>query len=131
MEIEQFIDIAIATNGSDYDVAKCIYEIYKNNYKFIDNTWYEFDKENNTWINLKSKVNIKIRNDLSEEVCKKFIERAQYYNSKLYSATDEGQKQIYDKKASSAIKIAFKLKQSEFKDKIIKKSKYLFMKNPI
>jgi P4 family phage/plasmid primase-like protien len=120
------IDIAIGTDGAHYDIAKVVQGIYKGEYKAINkDTWYKYDKNYHRWV--KAKEGLKLRKELSEEVCKKFIERAQYYNTKIYSTTDEGQKQIFDNKAKSAIKISLKLKQSGFKESIMKECKCLFI----
>jgi|688.fasta_scaffold08469_5 P4 family phage/plasmid primase-like protien len=120
------IDIAIGSEGAHYDIAKVVQGIYKGEYKAINkDTWYKFDKDCHRWV--KAKEGLKLRKELSEEVCKKFIERAQYYNKKLHETTDEGQKAIYEKRASTAIKISLKLKQSGFKDSIMKECKSLFI----
>lgn len=120
------IDIAIGTDGAHYDIAKVVQGIYKGEYKAVNkDTWYKYDKNCHRWV--KAKEGLKLRKELSEEVCKKFIERAQYYNSKLLTTTDDGQKTVYDNKAKSALKISLKLKQSGFKESIMKECKCLFI----
>ncbi len=124
-EENKLIETAISTDGAHYDVAKLVYFIFKDKYRAIDKkTWYKYD--NNKWIKTKEEY-INLRKELSEEVCKKFMDRAQYYNTKMYLTTDEGQKQIYDNKAKSAIKISLRLRQSGYKETIIKECKYLFI----
>ena len=124
-EEDKLIETAISTNGAHYDVAKLVYELYKDKYRAINkNIWYKYD--NDKWIKTKEEY-INLRKELSEEVYKKFIDRAICYNRKMYSTTDEGQKQIYDNKAKSAIKISLRLKQSGYKETIIKECKYLFI----
>ena len=105
--ITSLIDIAINSDGSHYDIAKVVQAIYKNEC----NDFY------------------KLRNDLSENIHKKFSERACYFNNLCYNENDEGKKEIYNKKALNANKICIKLKNSGFKGSIIKECKYLFMNN--
>jgi len=120
------IDIAIGTDGAHYDIAKVVQGMYKGEYKAINkDTWYKYDKYYHRWV--KAKEGLKLRKELSEEVCKKFIERAQYYNSKLYNCSEDAEKQLLDNKAKIAIKISLKLKQSGFKESIMKECKCLFI----
>jgi P4 family phage/plasmid primase-like protien len=120
------IDIAIGTNGAHYDIAKVVQAMYKGEYKAINkDTWYKFDKDCHRWI--RAKEGLKLRKELSEEVCKKFIERSQYYSSKVFTTTDEGQKDVFDKKSKDALKISLSLKQSGFKESIMKECKCLFI----
>ena len=126
-EEDKLIETAIETNGAHYDVAKVVYELYKDKYRAIDKkTWYRYDKDSDKWIKTKEEY-INLRKELSEEVCKKFIDRAICYNRKMYLTTDEGQKQIYDNKAKTAFKISLRLKQLGFKESIMKECKYLFI----
>jgi len=120
------IDIAIGSEGAHYDVAKVIQGIYKGEYKAINkDTWYKYDKICHRWI--KTREGLNLRKALSEDICKKFAERASYYNNLLMSTTEEGQKEVYNKKATSALKISLKLKTSGFKDSVMKECKCLFI----
>ena len=126
-EENKLIETAISTNGAHYDVAKLVYELYKDKYKAINkNIWYRYDKNNNKWIKTKEEY-INLRKELCEEVFKKFIDKAYYYNNKMYSTTYEGQKQIYENKAKIAFKISLRLRQSGYKETIIKECSYLFI----
>ena len=124
-EENKLIETAISTEGAHYDIAKIVYELYKNKFRAIDKkSWYKY--ENDKWIKTKEEY-LNLRKELSETISKKFMERAEFYNTKIYSTTNEGQKQIYDNKAKSAIKISLRLKQSGYKENIIKECKYLFI----
>jgi len=120
------IDIAIGSEGAHYDVAKVVQGIYKGEYKAINKeTWYKYDKNSHRWI--KTREGLNLRKALSEDICKKFMERSIYYNNMIMSTCDEGQKEIYNKKAISASKISLKLKTSGFKDSVMKECKCLFI----
>ena len=124
-EENKLIETAISTEGAHYDIAKIVYELYKNKFRAIDKkSLYKY--ENDKWIKTKEEY-LNLRKELSETLSKKFMERAEFYNTKIYSTTNEGQKQIYDNKAKSAIKISLRLKQSGYKENIIKECKYLFI----
>jgi hypothetical protein len=124
-EEDKLIEYAIQTNGTHYDVAKIVYLNFKDKYKAIDKkTWYRYD--NNKWIKTKEEY-LDLRKELSEEIFKKFIDKAYYYDNKMYLTTDEGQKQIYENKAKSAFKISLRLRQSGYKDNIMKECRYLFL----
>jgi P4 family phage/plasmid primase-like protien len=120
------IDIAINSEGAHYDVAKVVQAIYKGEYKAINKeTWYKFDKTCHRWI--KTREGLNLRKALSEDISKKFAERATYYNNLLMSTNDEGQKEVFNKKATAALKITLKLKTSGFKDSVMKECKCLFI----
>ncbi len=110
-EIKNLIDIAISSN-TDYDIAKSIYAIFL--YKYKNNN--DMD-EKQKWI--------KLRYDLSEEIFKKFTDRAIYYSNLMITTNDNGLKQVYYSKSDKAIKIALKLKQTGFKNRMIRECKYL------
>ena len=103
------IDNALLTDGCVYDIAKIVYYYYNDKYK-----------------NLTQKDEYKINIKLSEVFCRKFTERAKYYNQMIIETSEEGQKEFYNKCASSALKIALNLKKRNYKDKIIKELKIMF-----
>ena len=120
------IDIAINSDGTHYDIAKVVQAVYKGEYKAINkDTWYKYDKEKHRWI--KTKEGLKLRKELSEDIHKKFSDRACYFNNLVYNENDEGKKEIYNKKALIANKICIKLKQAGFKESIMKECKCLFI----
>jgi len=120
------IDNALSTDGAHYDVAKVVQGIYKGEYKAVNkDTWYKYDKDCHRWV--KAREGLKLRKELSEEVCRKFTDRAQYFNQKMIETTDEGNKQLFDKKAKAALKIALNLKKTAFKESIMKECKCLFI----
>jgi len=121
------IDIAIGSEGAHYDVAKLVQVIYKGEYKAVSkDTWYKYDKDSHRWI--KTREGLNLRKSLSEEVCRKFLDRAVYYNSISNNPSfDQSQQNMYNKRGTDAMKIALKLKQTSYKDAIMKECKCLFI----
>ena len=125
-QVLPLIDIAITSNGTHYDVAKVVQGIYKGEYKAVSgNIWFKYDKDKHRWI--KTKEGLKLKKELSEEICKKFLDRASYYNQKVALSNDEGEKELLNKKSASAMKIAFQLKNTSYKESIMKECKCLFV----
>jgi len=120
------IDNAIATLGAHYDIAKVVQAIYKGEYKALNkDTWYRFDKDKHRWV--RTKEGLKLRKELSEDISKKFLEKALYYNNLAGIETCEGQKEIYLKRGKTSQEIALKLKNASFKESIMKECKCLFI----
>jgi phage/plasmid-associated DNA primase len=122
--IVPLIDMAIKTDGSHYDIAKVVQAQYKDEYKAVTKElWYKYDKKKHRWI--KSREGLNLRKTLSDEICRKFMERAQYFNT--LSLADEANKEINNKRSTDALKISLKLKNAGFKDSIMKECKCLFI----
>jgi len=114
------IDNAIGSEGAHYDVAKLIYFIYKDEYKTINKY------NSNKWIYTEEGLNL--RKSLSEEICGLFLERAMYYNSISSNPIyNQSQQNDYNKRGIEAQKIGLKLKQTSYKDAIMKECKFLFI----
>ena len=127
--IFNLIDISINSQGAHYDIAKVIQAQYKDEYKAVSkDTWYKYDKRKHRWV--KTREGLYLRKALSDEICKKFIERSQYYNYQSLSVKDDpslSTKLIYETRAQESQKIALKLKNASFKDHIMKECKCLFI----
>jgi len=121
------IDLAIGSEGAHYDVAKLVQVIYKGEYKAVNkDTWYKYDKDSHRWVRTKEGLNL--RKSLSEEVCGRFLERAMYYNSITSNPIyNQSQQNDYNKRGIEAQKIGLKLKQTSYKDAIMKECKCLFI----
>ena len=120
------IDIAIGSEGAHYDIAKVVQAIYKGEYKAINkDSWYKYDRKTHRWV--KTREGLNLRKALSDDICRKFNERAIYFNQLMHTSSDEGLRGIYDKKGTQAQKIALKLKNSSFKDCVMKECKCLFI----
>jgi len=118
------IDNAILTSNSHYDIAKAVYEIYKDRYKVLNKKWYKYEKD--MWIRITNEE-LNLRKDLSEDISKKFLQRGFHYNNLAVVEANEGQKEVYLKKGKTALDIALKLRNASFKDNVIKECKCLFI----
>ena len=121
------IDQSIRSDGAHYDIAMVIYAQYKDEFKAISrDVWYKFDRKKHRWI--KTKEGLNLRKTLSNEICKKFIDRSSYYNSLSSSSSiSSEQREVNDDKSKKALKIALKLKNAGFKDSVMKECKCLFI----
>ena len=121
--ITPLIDMAIKSEGSHYDIAKVVQAQYKDEYKAVTKeTWYKYDKKKHRWV--KTREGLNLRKALSDEICKKFMERAQQLNS---IQSDDVSKTLNQTKSEIALKIALKLKNASFKDSVMKECKCLFI----
>lgn len=132
--IIDLIDKSIGTNGAHADIAKVIYEMYKNNFKYSKEEgskkyeWYYLDNETNSWKEMYE--GYKLRNIINLEVSQKFMDRSSYWNiESTCNGIDDENKCRYQHRNRKLIEIALKLKNTGYKDSIIKECTYLFIKN--
>lgn len=120
------IDLCVRSDGAHYDIAKVVQAIYKDEIKTVNKTlWYHYDKEKHRWkITTEGSV---LRIILSTEICKKFIERAHYFNSQGFVEDSEEMKALNSERAKKCLKIAVQLKNAGFKDHIMRELRCLFM----
>jgi P4 family phage/plasmid primase-like protien len=118
--------LCIRSDGAHYDIAKVVQAIYKDEVKTVNKTlWYHYNKDKHRWkITTEGSV---LRNILSTDICKKFIERAHYWNSQTYAEMSEEQKDLFSERAKKCLKIAQQLKNATFKDHIMRELRCLFM----
>lgn len=113
-----------AENGTEYDISRVIYELYKHKFKCTslkNNTWYEF--QSHRWIEIEQgyTLNMKISEELTTEFAKL---NATYFAS---AATKVGLERDTDiKKADNITKIILKFKKPAFKDSIMRECQKLF-----
>jgi P4 family phage/plasmid primase-like protien len=125
---QEFKDILIKSlDGSTYYVAKALHN------KFIDkfvcssldnNIWYEF--KNHRWF--KTKQGYTLQREISESFANEYLKLASVYSLKATKLSGS-EKEDMQKKASSIQKIASKLMDISFKEKIMKEAKSLFYDN--
>lgn len=120
------MDICIRSEGAHYDIAKVVQAIYKDEIKTINKTlWYHYDKDKHRWkITTEGSI---LRITLSEEICRKFMDRSSFWNCQAYNTEDQEQKDICIERSKKCIKIALNLKNASFKTHIMKELQCLFM----
>lgn len=120
------IDKSIGTNGAHYDVARVVHAMYKNDYRFAcKDTWYVYNEHLHRWV--RSREGLQLRNILSVEVCRKYMERSTYWNIESTRAgVDDDNKGRYQERHKKLLEIALKLKNTAYKSSIMTECKALF-----
>jgi hypothetical protein len=120
------IDKAILSNEVS-DIAKIAYLVSKENIKAEDHKWYKFDKDSDIW--LISSEGSAMRIALSTNVCMIFVERAHYYNCKCETSSDKEDKEFYQAMSKRCCNIALRLKNTNYKDDLMKILYSIFVGN--
>lgn len=123
--ITPWIDKTIRSEGAHVDMANVVYQIYKNkiHYDIKAKCWFKVNEKTNIWFQDDS-AGTKVRIILGEDICRKFIERTQYWNT--LQNDDELQVQANKIKAKISLKIASQLKNAGFRDSVMKEMKSVF-----
>ena len=120
------IDKCIRSDGAHYDVAKVVQTLKKDDIRAISKViWYYYDREKHR--RKSTSEGLLLRIILSEDICKKFMERTQYWNNVQSPSNDELLAEANKEKAKKSLKIASQLKNSGFKDCVMKECKSLFI----
>ena len=113
-----------AESGTEYDVAKVVYEIYKDQYKCTaigNNIWYEFQEHR--WKEVEGAYTLSTK--ISEELTKEFALLNTLYMKQM--AIHKGQENDGQlKRANNVMKIMMNLRKSGFKDRVIKECRNMF-----
>jgi P4 family phage/plasmid primase-like protien len=121
--IISLIDKALGSDGSHYDIACVVHAIFKDEFKAISkDNWYKYDREKHKWV--RAREGLELRKILSVDICKKFMERSQYYAE---HCEDPILKIINEEKSKKCISISKQLKNASFKDSIMKECRTLFV----
>jgi P4 family phage/plasmid primase-like protien len=121
--IIKLIDNALGSDGSHYDIACVVYAIFKDEFKAISkDNWYKYDREKHKWV--RAREGLELRKILSVDICRKFMERSQYYAE---HCEDPIMKTINEEKSKKCINISKQLKNASFKDSIMKECRTLFV----
>ena len=115
-----------AESGTEYDVAKVVYELYKDLYvctSINHNTWYEF--QTHKWVEIPEGYTLSKK--ISEELTREFAILNSTYLKQMSSRNKKGiDRDGMLTKANNVMKIMNNLKKSGFKERVIKESKNLF-----
>ena len=125
--INDYIDCCIGTNGSHYDISLTIYEILKNDYRYIGNkNWEYYDISDNIW-KIDDKI-IKFKFDIKNIVANYFVTRSLYWEekSKVNNINISIDNQL---RATKLLQYSYKLKDDKYILSIIKEAKQLFISN--
>lgn len=112
-------------NETHHDIANVVYFMYKYDYVCVSikhNHWYEF--RNHRWVNCDS--GHALRAKISTEVCREYMNHAAIWSQKGSNDDDESEQQRCAEIAKKLNGIALKLKQTAFKDNIMKECRELF-----
>ena len=112
-------------NCSHHDVACVVHHMFR--YDFVccsisKNIWYEF--RNHRWV--KCDAGHSLRAKISTDVCREYLNHAAIYGQRGASQDDEEEQSRCAEIGKKMNEIALKLKQTAFKDNIMKESKELF-----
>lgn len=118
--------IVEAESGTEYDVAKVVYELYKDIYRCSSinhDIWYEF--QNHRWVDVEGCHTLSIK--ISEELTREFAILNSSYLKQMSSKNKKGEmRDTLLTKANNVMKIMNNLKKSGFKERVIKECKNLF-----
>jgi len=113
-----------AETGTEYDIAKVMYELYGHRFVCSDidhNVWYEF--QGNTWVNIQDGYTL--HNVISEELVKEYLYLQQSILGEMIN-TKGAENQNASKRNEHLQKILIKLKRPTFKDGIVTECKRKF-----
>jgi len=109
-----YIDISLGSDGSHFDIAKVISLTFKDKIVYDSNTecWYVINN-NNVWKEEKEFLSFNII--CSVDICKLYLERCNTLNIESCNPNNTDDiKKVIDEKCKKCLKIATKLKDSNF-----------------
>jgi len=112
-------------SGTQHDVANVIFNMYKHDYvcaSIKNNIWYEF--KNHRWT--LSDSGISLRAKTSTEVYKEYMNQVSYWSQRAAAENDDENQKRFNEDVKKLNGIAIKLKQTAFKDSLMKECKELF-----
>lgn len=123
--INDYIDCCICSNGSHYDISLVIYEIIKNNFKYVGNNIWEYKKDNEWIIDEK---NINLKTEIKTNVINHFLERSKYWINKSIDENNIDKNIEFDNnlKSLKLLQVSNKLNDDKFIFNIIKETKQFY-----
>ncbi len=119
-------DNIIDTDGNECEIAKLLFVIFKDKYKYNNDIkkWYSLSLNKN-----EIEINNDIRSYLSEDLCRRFMMRSIYYYNMMIGSSNNKQRDIYNKKAFVSSNISKKLKRNGngYKSRILKELSYILI----
>ena len=125
ISVYPLVDKAIRSDGSHCDVANVVYHFFKDKliYDTKINSWYLLNEKTDKWIKDNDK-GLKVRRVLQNEICKLFLERCQFWNKQKNENQEEND--LNSEKAKKSLKIANQLKNTGYRDSIMKEMKSIY-----
>jgi P4 family phage/plasmid primase-like protien len=117
-------DILKSQSQTTQDVAKVVHSMYKYQFKCTSlkyNTWYEF--RNHRWHPIDCGISLKKK--IGNEVVNEYLRLITYYNTAAFEQQDE-QKDQYLQKSKNLTDVTYKLRDYNFKEKIMKECQVMF-----
>ena len=112
-------------DGSHNDIAKVLYEEYKNEFvcaSISNKIWYQF--RNNIWQEIEE--GIYLREKISNDIVHKYIEQAQLCFTKMGQSTDKVDDASIQNRLKQIQKIIGNLKSSPYKNNVMKEAMEVF-----
>ena len=123
-------DDIIDTDGNECEIAKLLFVIFKDKYKFNNDIkkWYSLSLNENK-IKNEMDIEIDIRSYLSDDLCRRFMMRSIYYYNMMLGSSNNNQRDIYNKKGLISSNISKKLKRNGngYKSRILKELSYILI----
>jgi len=125
--VEQDLTALIKASESEthYDIAKVVHFMFRYDYVCIsikNNMWYEF--KNHRWVNCDGGYSL--RQKISVDIYRKYMEATMKLSQLAATELDSDNQKVINERIKKINGIAMKLKQSPFKDNIIKECRELF-----
>lgn len=122
--INKYIDCCIGSNGSHYDISFVIYNILKDDFRYVGHNTWEY-KINNEW--KIDEKNTRLKYAIKSDVNNHFIERSKFWTDK--SNINDINIEIDNKlKSLKLLQFSNKLKDDKFILQIIKEVKQFYDK---
>lgn len=116
--------IVEAENGTEYDVAKVVYEVYKEIYKCTSikhSTWYEF--QGHRWVEVEGGYTLSKK--ISEDITKQFALLSSTYMLQMNRAEGTDSDTLL-KRSNNIMKLMLNLKRHGFKQRVIEECMPMF-----
>ncbi len=122
--VMSLVDRCVGSEGAHFDVARVVHAMYKDRYRFTtQDIWYTYREAKHRW--MRTKEGLQLRIVLSNEVCSKFMDRSMHWSTEAMRAVPET-RVVYEERSKKLAQIALRLKQSGYKDSVMKECKCLF-----
>ena len=110
--------------GSSYDVAKLMYECYKDDFKCVsikDTLWYFYDEQLHRWVEDDKGIHLKMK--ISTDIWKIIKKQSDYYNMKMNEDPDNSS---LETNRDCLNKTCSRLKETSFKSNVMTECAELF-----